>query len=255
MAGTYFYIIILLAIGIVSFVKGLQSFLLKKMIENIPTNNIRSTAMGLVEIFGEIVPIKTMKSPLSEDKCVYYRFDVETPRSNDPDPLIEPIMKRIGIDKIASIEGKECFYVKDKTGRVLVDPSQAKIDVDYTHRLEYPNSPISEHTAIFLKERGIEFGRRNHLYVEYLLRPGDHVYLMGTAMKNPASSYSPRHVENMVVCKGRNDNIFYISNRSEKDTLSHVSWKTLAGIFGGIALIIISLASAIFLYIRLTMTA
>ena len=68
--------------GIFSFIVGLRKIFLKRMIENIPTSKARSVAMGLVEVYGEVVPIKTLKSPFSSKDCVYYRYQVEELRSD-----------------------------------------------------------------------------------------------------------------------------------------------------------------------------
>jgi hypothetical protein len=253
-AGTFFYIIVCISIGVVLFVQGLRSYLLKKMIQNIPTTKIRSAAMGLVEIYGEVVPIKTQKSPLSEDRCVYYKFDVEKP-NDKPDITIDPIMNKVGLNKFASIESREAFYVKDETGMILVDPSTAKIDIDYTHRMESSSGRgLSEFTMNFLEGKDIQYKHTNQEYVEYLIRPGDNIYVMGTAVPNPDKAYSKNHTENAVISKGDNDRMFYISDKSEKETLSHLGWKTVTGIFGGMAIIITFLSIGVFLYIALTPT-
>lgn len=81
----------------------------------------------------------------------------------------------------------------------------------------------------------------SRVYKEYLIRPKDKIYIMGTAKTNPQFGYSPKHTENIIIRKGENDRIFYISNKSEKRTLSRIGWKTLTGIFGGMALIVFCL--------------
>ena len=44
--------------GLVFFLKGFGWLKRKRLIENIPTSTIRSLAMGLVEIYGAVVPAK-----------------------------------------------------------------------------------------------------------------------------------------------------------------------------------------------------
>src|SRR2546427_2615815 len=65
--------------GITSFIKGLGWLKEKRLIEDIPTSEIRSIAMGLVEIYGQVIAIKSkvLKSPLSNNDCVYYSFKIE----------------------------------------------------------------------------------------------------------------------------------------------------------------------------------
>jgi hypothetical protein len=45
-------------IGIALFTLGLYFYKKKQLIADTPTSKIRSIAMGLVEIFGQVIPIK-----------------------------------------------------------------------------------------------------------------------------------------------------------------------------------------------------
>ena len=58
--------------GLFLFWKGFSWLKQKRLIENIPTSKIRSIAMGLVEIYGEVVPTqeKILKSPFTNKDCV-----------------------------------------------------------------------------------------------------------------------------------------------------------------------------------------
>src|SRR4030042_6307126 len=84
MSDAFFYLIAGFGAGIYFFFRGLFWFKEKKLIENMPTSKIRSLAMGLVEIAGEVVPAKkaVLKSPFSGKNCVYYRYTVEELRSS-----------------------------------------------------------------------------------------------------------------------------------------------------------------------------
>ena len=50
---------ITIIIGTGLLIQAFRLFKKKKMIENIPTSKVRSIAMGLVELNGKIIPIKT----------------------------------------------------------------------------------------------------------------------------------------------------------------------------------------------------
>src|SRR3989338_8561907 len=91
--------------GIYLFYKGLKAVRLKHLIENMPTSKIRSVAMGLVEIYGEVIPIegKLLKSPLTNTSCVYYKYTVEVRG------------KHWNVIKKGKCTAP--FYLKDETGK------------------------------------------------------------------------------------------------------------------------------------------
>ena len=74
----------LILIGIVFFAIGLYFYKKKQLIADTPTSKIRSIAIGLVEIFGQVIPIqeRVVKSPFTDKDCVYYNYKIEEYRSN-----------------------------------------------------------------------------------------------------------------------------------------------------------------------------
>jgi len=111
----------LILAGIVCFALGLYFFKKKQLIQDTPTSKIRSIAMGLVEIFGQVLPIKgrIFKSPFTDKDCVYYQYTIEEYRSSGKNSHWVTIKKG---------EQKDLFYLKDDTGTILIDPAGAKIE-------------------------------------------------------------------------------------------------------------------------------
>ncbi len=235
-----------LGFGIFSFIIGLKSLFLKRMIENIPTSKVRSIAMGLVEVYGEIVSIKVLKSPFSGKDCVYYRYDIEEQRSDG---------KRTYWATIKKDEAYIPFRLKDNTGMVMVDCKGANVDIkrDMSFESGIGHEPPKQ-VLDFLKANRIAhdsfLGINKHMrYTEYFIQPGEKVYILGTAAENRGTLAGARHTENIVIEKGDNEKTFYVSDRSEKDILSSLGWKVALGVFGGMALAVGCLAF-ILLYIR-----
>src|SRR5438445_8453765 len=81
--------------GIFIFISGLASIRRRRLLQDTPTSKIRSIAMGLVEIFGEVVPIKnkTLKSPFSKKDCVYYQWSIEEKRGSVEKSRKTPLIK------------------------------------------------------------------------------------------------------------------------------------------------------------------
>jgi len=222
-----------LGFGIFSFFFGLKKLFLKRLIENIPTSKLRSVAMGLVEVYGEVVPIKVLKSPFSGKDCVYYRYVIEERRSDG---------KRTYWATIRKGENSVPFRLRDETDSVLVDCTGAKVEIKYDTSFEsgMGNEPPSQ-VLSFLKANRIAhegfLGINKHMkYTEYFIQPGEKVYVLGTAMDNPEVKLARKSAENIIIRKGENEKIFYVSDKSEKEILSSLGWKVALGVFGGAAL-------------------
>ena len=234
--------IIILIIGIFFLIFGLKSFKEKRMIENIPTSNIRSIAMGLVEIFGRVVPLKDniSKSPFSDKDCVYYKYRVEELRSSGKNT------HWVTIDKG---EKHNLFNLEDETGSVLIDPMGAKIDIPIDNKYNSSLGKDPPETAKrFLATRNIRWeGRifginKTMRYSEYFIAPGDKLYIMGTAGDNPyvKEASAERGVEDIMIKKGKFEKFYYISDNQEDAVLFKFKVKTYGGIMIGSILIILS---------------
>lgn len=223
--------------GLVIFVKGLLWFRQKRLIENTPTSKIRSLAMGLVEIYGQVVPAgQILKGPFSGKECVYYKYAIEEYRQQGKSSRWVTVKKG---------EERTNFYLKDETGGVLVDPRGAGIELskDYEFGSGWSKDP-PQSVLDFLEREGLKhegfFGFNKQMrFREYDIAPGDRLYVMGTAGDNPfvEDSKAKEHVEDIMIQKGSFDKFYFISDKPEKELLRSLRWKSLGGMFGGIALV------------------
>src|SRR3989338_4951327 len=233
--------------GIYLFFKGFKWLKLKRLIENMPTSKIRSLAMGLVEIYGEVIPSKgqLLKSPFSNHDCVYYKYEIQELRRSKRSTYWATIK---------SGEKGAYFFLKDNTGMVLVNPADAEIDIplDFeTRTLNAKNNPAlgAFFTSINFSASGFLGFGRTLKYIEYYIAPKDKLFIMGTAGDNPfvEEGTGEYNEANIMIQKGK-DQIYYLSDSNEKDLLSKLKWKTVGGLFGGAALSLVCL-SIIFIYL------
>jgi len=228
-------------VGIYFFFKGFKWLKQKKTIENIPTSKIRSIAMGLVEIFGKIIPAKkqTIVSPFSNKKCVYYKYTIEEYRKTGKSSHWVTVKKN---------EQSVPFYLKDNTGKVLVDPTNAKIEIpkdfEYNSHL-MRNPPIT--VKKFLSQNKLSHSflglNKTMRYREYFIEPGEELYVMGTAGDNPyvENTTSTKNEEDVMIQKGNNKQFYYISDKSEHEVLKNFRWKIFGGLVGGTTLSLVCL--------------
>ncbi|MBU0536223.1 MAG: E3 ubiquitin ligase family protein [Nanoarchaeota archaeon] len=229
-------------LGLFFFYKGFVWFRLKRLIENMPTSKVRSLAMGLVEVFGEVVPYNNqlLASPLSKKKCVYYDFRIEEERGSGKNRHWVTLAG--GTDMLH-------FILKDDTGQVLVDPKGAEIDaaadLKGSSGLIKSSSPL---VAEYLAKRNIRtsfLGLNSHLrYHEKYIEPKDKVYILGTADDNPFvdEATSQKNEADIMIQKGKNEKIYYISDSSEKGVVKGLAWKAIGGLLGGGILSVVCLA-------------
>lgn len=225
--------------GIALFFFGFRWFRQKRLIENTPTSKVRSIAMGFVELFGSAIVFKeVLKSPFTGKDCVYYFYEIQELRSSGKHSRWVTVAK--------GSEGRQ-FFLKDDTGKVLVDPANAKVDIpaDNEFGSSWGKDP---------PKQAIEFMRSKHLsfeslfginksmrFTEKFIEPGDKLFILGTAGGNPflKPGVGTKNEEHIMIAKG--NNVYYIADKPETEVLKKFKWKSIGGIFGGAALSIVCL--------------
>lgn len=251
MSDAFFYSIAGLGAGIFFFFRGLLSLRDKRLVENMPTSKVRSLAMGLVEIFGQVLPAErmVMKSPFSNRDCVYYRYTVEELRSSGKNSHWVTIKKD---------EKRMPFFLKDETGAVLIDPSGARFGIGRDNQFDskWGKDP-PEQVKKFMASQGLNFEglfgvNKTMKYTEWFLEPGDKLYIMGVAQDNPHvdEGSAKNSVEDVMIGKGEHEKIFYISDREERDILKKLKWQVNLGVFGG-GFLAVACMAVILLYLNL----
>jgi E3 Ubiquitin ligase len=166
--------------GIYVFGRGLSLLRPKKPLSTGPVMTIRQAGPGLHEVSGISEGEPTLSAAISGKPCFYYHAAVwrqeEAAQGNAWSKAAEEI---------------ECqpFLLNDETGRILVDPRGAKMDLPRDTYEEYGKTLLATHTDI---PRGLEDLLVRHkmkanaaLRVEeYLISPGTHLFVNGTVTSN-----------------------------------------------------------------------
>ncbi|MCU1272360.1 MAG: hypothetical protein JWN74_3654 [Acidobacteriaceae bacterium] len=172
--------------GMYLFYRGFRLLQRKRLILNTPASKIRSASMGLVEINGLATGPYVVNSPLKQTTCYYYRS-------------IAWQWKQRGKDsewvKAAEESLHVPFYVDDGSGRLLVDPSGAEIDLQCALHQEYNGSILLSGPEMpgsvfsFLSRHGVDSSKRIKVE-EYCIRPKDDLFVLGTLSQNPGLNTS-----------------------------------------------------------------
>lgn len=179
-----------LCAGFGLFIYGFRLLQRRRLILDTPFSKIRSAAMGMVEISGLAIGPYTMIAPITARPCYYYRT------------LISEWKQRGKSKEWVKIAG-ECmhlpFFVDDNTGRMLVDPSGADLDLHRDFEQEFCDSffttkePAPANVRSFLDRHGIV--TNNKIKVEeFCIKPKNALFILGTLAENSGVEVSPRPI-------------------------------------------------------------
>jgi hypothetical protein len=173
-------------VGIYWFVKGFRLLQRKRLILNTPTSKVQSAAIGLVEISGLAASPYVMISPLKRVECFYHRSVAWQLKRRGKDTAWEKVA-----EEILHVP----FYIDDGSGKVLVEPRGAEMDLHCDFKEEYhrsilhggPDMPGS--VADFLARHGVDPDTGIKIE-EYCIKPKNYLFVLGTLSQNPGLDVS-----------------------------------------------------------------
>jgi hypothetical protein len=117
--------------GIYTFLKGFRQYRKYRLVADTPTIHIRSIPMGLVQIKGQAYAEETLVSPVTHSPCYVFKVDVEQWHSSSQGG---GEWEHLATD-IQSVK----FDLQDESGNVLVDATDAELDLSATAVREVRN--------------------------------------------------------------------------------------------------------------------
>lgn len=196
--GLLLWCVIGFCAGIGLFFYGFRLLQRRRLILDTPFSKIRSAAMGMVEVSGLAVGPYTMIAPITARPCYYYRTLVWE-------------YKQSGKNKQWVKVAGECmhvpFFVDDNTGRVLVDPRGADLDLHCDFEEQFCDSffttkdPAPNNVRNFLGRHGIITNNKIKVQ-EFCIKPKNSLFILGTLSENPGLEVSPQPVQDQETLHG-----------------------------------------------------
>lgn len=255
MSGTEEHLMVgaFILLGGFVFVLGFFKMRQYRIIRDTPRSKIRSMALGIVELHGHVEADQLIKSPFSKTDCVYYKYEIKEYRKSSSSKGKSSSYRW---ETVSSGDKRVPFFAVDETGRALVDPDRAEIDVSFK-RAYYqksqglfgsiaalgnivkalknfdPSEPMAVDVDGLQLEpmesrtgfHSVRVGDRK--YLEYYIQSGDTLFVLGTAAND---SSAPGKV---VIRRGKNEKVFIISDKEEKTVLKRLKTLMIVCFAGG----------------------
>lgn len=176
--------------GFYLFYKGFRLLRFKRLILNTPLSRIHSASIGLVEVNGTPIGPYVLKAPITGDPCYYYHVKayqwVESGNNNQH-------QWKCVLDESLFVP----FFLEDTTGRVLVNPQGAQMDVHRSFADEV-DAAIFRMPGVcppnvrdFLARRGLVPAEKIKLE-ERIIPQMFPLFVFGTLGENPDNSFAAR---------------------------------------------------------------
>jgi hypothetical protein len=179
--------------GLFIFYKGFLLLQRRHLILNTPASKIRSASLGMVELSGLAVGPYTMVAPITERACYYYRTEVWE-------------WKQSGRNKSWVKVAAECmhvpFFLDDNTGKVMVDPRGAELDLHRDFQQEFcdgffttkQEAPPNVHS--FLLRHGVSTSNKIKVE-EFCIKPKNAMFVLGTLDENPGTELTSQPIQDL----------------------------------------------------------
>ena len=174
-------------------VSGFRRIKTKRYVENVPTSLSAGLAYGPAEIKGqaELKSNRSLTGPLSNEKCVYYRYKITERRGSG---------KNATTVVIKDDEEFVPFQCRDVEGVTGIDPSGAEVTSEFKVRKR--------------------MGRQTH--TEWHIAPDTEIYVLGSAVVDEQTG------DRLIISDGDNDGFpFLISVETETEVMLRQSRKGL----------------------------
>lgn len=240
--------VVLLGVGIASTVYGMRRRRQRDAIAGVETTDVLRLTPGPAEVYGSAEPGEdgALPAPFSDEECLIAEWEIEE-------------WEESGKHSSWRTEGSGTvttpFYVDDGTDRVLVRPREATVELSGRRETvevgvdEAPPEPIQRFlnlestpgdprgALIQALDWGTQVGDRR--YHQRLLRPGDDVYVHGTAIRVGAETFGANDFEIVASADDghRDADLFLVADRPEEALLEDRGDAVIYLALGGLSLL------------------
>jgi len=175
------------AAGLYFFLRGFQLFARKRSLERVQIPAIRDANPQFHVVSGRASGSQKLSAPVSGQACYLYRTSVFQRGESGQKTWT----------KVAEEIQYLPFFVEDSTGRLLIDPAGAELDLPGNFHEESSRASLSSSQASF-SSRAVDFLARHEIaqdrptrIAECFVQPDDSIFITGTICENRRSNPKP----------------------------------------------------------------
>lgn len=171
--------------GLYFFIRGFRLLARKRLLVNTSTSKIRSASLGLVEVSGLATGPYTVPAPITGNPCFLYQVTAWRQREDG---------KTHEWKKVAEETLHVPFFLDDSTGKLLVNPNGAELDLHRDFCQKYDQtwfSRVPDRAITFLARHGITLDGDHFRIEEWTVQPQNPLFIVGTLAENSGVEASP----------------------------------------------------------------
>jgi hypothetical protein len=179
-----------LCAGLYLFLNGFRLLQRRHLVLDTPVSKIRSASMGMVELSGLAAGPYTVIAPITERSCYYFRTVVwEWKRRGRSNAWV----------KVAAECMHVAFFLDDNTGKVMIDPCGAELDLHRDFHQEFCDALFTTkeesppNVRALLSRHGISTSNKIKVE-EFCIKPKNALFVLGTLGENPGLELSQKPI-------------------------------------------------------------
>jgi hypothetical protein len=176
------------SVGIYLFLRGLLLHRRERLIATTPISTVQQASLGRIAVSGLAAGNETITAPITNVDCYCHRTVVwqETRRGSQ-------LHWEIAAEEKSYVR----FVLDDSSGKLLIDPEGADLDLhrDYQREFSSPifsaESPVPQNVRAFLMRHEVA-GDKKVRVEEFCVKPKNFLFILGTLAKNAGINAGPQ---------------------------------------------------------------
>lgn len=223
--------------GVSAVAYGVRHVWRQRILRTKLSSSVGDLRKGPAEVQGTAAEFKPLASPLGDHACVYWRYTVEVYRRSYREGHWFTLEER---------RSAQPFYLEDATGRILVDPHGADLEIPMTLSCNTTGGVAPTLGCVrFMKSKGWLATGEPMRFTEWTIAPGSRLFVFGTVTPPRPKMARLYQLQDPLIRLEPILNHLFITHGTRRELILASASKAFFGIAGGIALLLAGIAMTV----------